>query len=311
MYYVYEWYDIETSEIFYVGKGCGERYKCRKRNRKFNEYIKTHECESRIIKYFDTEEEAFEYEYNKIEELKQIGQCTCNVMKGGHGGTVECWSDEARQYYSEHNVMKREEQRERMSKFNPMKNKEIAMKTNAKKKKPVIIGDKEYESVKEILSVYNIDWDVLYTWCTKGINPYGEKCRYKDSPQVEYKNKRYNIGGCRPVVYQGVRYECVKDFAKEIGIAERTAEKWLKRGFNPQGVACRYENDDRELTFINRYAVRDQNRSRHVFVNGIEYKSCSEASRILNVPKSTLYSYLNGSRTSTEYICKYGNQQPS
>lgn len=311
MYYVYEWYEIDTGEIFYVGKGCGERYKCRKRNRKFNEYIKSHECESRIIKYFDTEEEAFVYEYNRIEELKKIGQCACNIMKGGRGGTVECWTDEARQYYSEHNIMKTREQRERMSNYNPMKNQEIAMKTNAKKKKPIIIGDKEYDSVKEALNAYDIDWDVLHTWCTKGINPYGEKCRYKGSPQAEYKNKRYNIGGCRPVVYQGVRYECAKDFAEEVGISKSAASEWLKRGFNPQGITCRYENDERELSYTNRHVIRNQNRSKHVFVNGIEYKSCSEASNILNIPKSTLYSYLNGSKHNAEYICKYGNQQPS
>lgn len=27
MFYVYEWYIVETGEIFYVGKGCKNRYK--------------------------------------------------------------------------------------------------------------------------------------------------------------------------------------------------------------------------------------------------------------------------------------------
>lgn len=26
-FYVYEWYNIDTNEVFYVGKGCGNRYK--------------------------------------------------------------------------------------------------------------------------------------------------------------------------------------------------------------------------------------------------------------------------------------------
>ena len=26
-FYVYEWYNVETNEIFYVGKGCNNRYK--------------------------------------------------------------------------------------------------------------------------------------------------------------------------------------------------------------------------------------------------------------------------------------------
>lgn len=38
MFYVYEWYNIDTNEIFYVGKGCGERYKqATKRNKLFQE----------------------------------------------------------------------------------------------------------------------------------------------------------------------------------------------------------------------------------------------------------------------------------
>ena len=310
MYYVYEWYEINTGEIFYVGKGCGERYKCKKRNRKFNDYIKSHECESRIIKYFDTEEEAFEYEYKKIEELRQIGQCTCNVMKGGRGGTVECWTDEARQYYSEHNVMKREEQRERMSKFNPMKNKDIAIKTNSKKRKAVIIGDKRFDSVKDAILAYGICWDVLNTWCTKGVNPLGERCRYEGMPQVEYDGKRYNIGGCNAVIYQGIRYECEKDLAKECGVSQRTITKWVRNGHDENGNECVLEKDNMPA-IDNSNANKKSNRVKSVIINGVNYKSCHAASKALNIPSSTLYSYLNGTRTSTEYICKYGNQQPS
>ena len=40
MFYVYEWYIVETGEIFYVGKGCKNRYKstCH-RNRLFDEFM--------------------------------------------------------------------------------------------------------------------------------------------------------------------------------------------------------------------------------------------------------------------------------
>lgn len=311
MYYVYEWFVIDTGEIFYVGKGTRERYKYRKRNKKFNEFVNNHKCDSRIIKYFETEDDAFQYEYKRIEELKKIGQCQCNIMKGGRGGTTECWTEEARKYYSENNVMKSKEQRERMSKNNPMKNKEVAMRTNGQKKKAVIIGEHEYESVKDALTEYGICWDVLSTWCRKGINPYGEKCRYKGQPQKEYDGVRYNKGGSRPVIYKGIRYESEIDCAKSIGISQRTITEWLKRGFNPQGIECRFENDTRELEFVNRYTTRDNNRSKPVIINGIEYRSCRIASEKLNVPKSTLYSYLNGSKYNPYYLCEYGNQQPS
>lgn len=302
MYYVYEWYEINTNEIFYVGKGCGERYKCRKRNNKFNEYVKNHECDSRIIKYFDTEQEAFEYEYIRIEELKMAGQCSCNVMKGGRGGTAECWSDESREYYSEHNIMKEKEQRERMSKFNPMKNKEIAIRTNSKKRKAVVIGDKEYESVKEAMLAYGICWDVFNNWCIKGTNPFGEKCKYKDEPQVESKDEQFNNKKCNSIIYGGTKYNSKTDLAKEKGVSPGTVSKWLRRGFGPHGVPCAFDNS--VTCSINK-------RVKPVIINGIEYKSCYAASKILNIPSSTLYSYLHGARTSTEYICEYGNQQPS
>ena len=62
MFYVYEWYVVESGEIFYVGKGTRNRYKVRKHNKFFNDFITRYNCDSRIIKEFKTEKEAFEYE---------------------------------------------------------------------------------------------------------------------------------------------------------------------------------------------------------------------------------------------------------
>ena len=129
MYYVYEWFIVETGEVIYVGKGTGRRYKVRKHNRLFNEMIRRFECDSRIVKEFGTEREAFEFEFVRINEMHERGQCVCNIHNGGYGGTVEWWTDELRAHYSEINVMKSEEQRKRMSENNPMKDKKIAEKT--------------------------------------------------------------------------------------------------------------------------------------------------------------------------------------
>ena len=54
-FYVYEWFIIETKEIFYVGKGCRNRYKVRKHNKLFNSILENNNCASRIIMYFETE----------------------------------------------------------------------------------------------------------------------------------------------------------------------------------------------------------------------------------------------------------------
>ena len=129
MFYVYEWYVVESAEIFYVGKGTRNRYKVRKHNKFFNDFITRYNCDSRIIKEFKTEKEAFEYEYERINELKCIGQCVCNIYEGGTGGTVEWWTEERKEKYSKNNVMKSKKQRARMSANNPMKNAEIAAET--------------------------------------------------------------------------------------------------------------------------------------------------------------------------------------
>ena len=46
MYYVYEWYVIDTNEIFYVGKGTRNRYKVRKHNKFFDDFIELSETDS-------------------------------------------------------------------------------------------------------------------------------------------------------------------------------------------------------------------------------------------------------------------------
>ena len=101
MFYVYEWFIKSTNEIFYVGKGSGRRYKVRKHNRFFNDVVKNNDCDSRIVKTFQTEEEAFAYEYERIHKLQEKGLCKCNISSGGNGGTVKWWDEARRKQYSE------------------------------------------------------------------------------------------------------------------------------------------------------------------------------------------------------------------
>ena len=134
MYYVYEFYIVDTDEIVYVGKGTGRRYKVTsQRNELLTKMLAQNSCESRIVKTFENEKDAFAFEFDYINELKARGQCVCNIHSGGAGGSGEYWTEELRKEYSEKNVMKSPEQRKRMSANNPMKNPEIAKRTNGKK----------------------------------------------------------------------------------------------------------------------------------------------------------------------------------
>lgn len=309
MYYVYEWFIKETGEVIYVGKGTHNRYKVKRHNKFFNDMIKRFECDSRIIKEFECEKDAFEYEYDRINELRSVGQCVCNIYNGGTGGTTSWWDDNRRKWYSEHNAMKSESQRKRMSDMNPMKDKNVSMRVNSKKRRPVIINGKEYASVKSVMEEYGVAYETVKNWCKKGINRNGEICRYKDAEQVVFTGKRYNLGGCRPLVYMGKEYESPIDLSKILGISNATVCNWAKRGFDPNGNECRYLDDNEEHVFkkwINGETVR-----KPIIVNGVWYPSRSEAERQLGLSKGYLSPYIAGTRKNRKYICVYDNQQPN
>jgi len=304
MYYVYEWFVIATGEVIYVGKGTGNRYKVRKHNKLFNEMIRRYACDSRIIKEFQTEKEAFSYEYERVNELKQIGQCVCNIYNGGYGGTTTCWTDAQREKYSIHNAMKSEKQRKRMSTSNPMKNKDIANKVNAKKRIPVIVGDKEYPSIKAACEQYSVSSGTINGWCIRGFNSIGESCYYKDDPHRP--ERIINNGQKKEVLYQGERYASAAEMARSLSISASTASRWCREGRDIYGNECKYADSSYSYS-TNRI------RQKHIpiIVNGVWYPSKEQASRELGVSAFVLTQYLKGKKTDTKYICEYGNQQPS
>lgn len=309
MFYVYEWFIVKTNFVFYVGKGCRNRYKVRKHNKLFNYIISTENCESRIIKYFKNEKEAFEYEFIRSTELKKIGQANCNINKCGTGGSIEWWTEEMREHYSQHNVMKSQKQRERMSKNNPMKNKEIALKVNAKNRKSVIINGIEYKSIKFASEKYGCAYQTIKNWCQKGINPYGELCKMKDEKQVIPKKGRYNKGAAKAIMYNGEYYEAAKDIAKKYGFSLSSVCKWAKIGFSPKGIPCQYVDDKTIYEFKPKNA--GEKNKKPIKVNGILYLSKIEAERALGMKPSGLTPYIMGIRRNNKYVCEYVNQQPS
>lgn len=179
MFYVYEWYVKDTNEIFYVGKGSRKRYKVRKHNKFFNDFIKRFNCDSRIIKTFDDEESAFSYEYERVKELKNVGQCVCNIYDGGFGGTKSSWTEDKRKLYSTRNIMKSEYQRKRMSEKNPMKDSKIATIVGIKHRKAVTVDGKYFDSVKEAAR-YIGTHDRYLTSCLKNRSGLckGYRCEY-------------------------------------------------------------------------------------------------------------------------------------
>lgn len=241
-FYVYEWFIKETNKVFYVGKGTKNRYKVKKHNKLFNYILENNNCESRIIKEFDNENDAFEYEYVRIKTLWNNGECQANIYNGGTGGTVEWWTPEMRKKYSIYNVMKSEKQRERMSINNPMKNEITKNKVIKKTSKPIIIGDKKYDSIKDAAKQYNINDTSIQYWLKRGYSRDLKKCYYvgEEEPK-EIILKDYSVNK-KPIKIDEVYFSSVKDGAKYLGIDASILIKCLKNKKPYKSHICKYVN---------------------------------------------------------------------
>lgn len=103
-FYIYEWFNVNTNEVFYVGKGSGQRYKVKNkssRNIYFINYINKYKCDVRKIYENLTEQEAFDLEIETIKKYKSKNQCQCNMTIGGGGVTGYTHSDEIKSIISE------------------------------------------------------------------------------------------------------------------------------------------------------------------------------------------------------------------
>ena len=246
MFYVYEWFVIETGEIFYVGKGTGLRYKVKKHNKFFNDFIKRYDCDSRIIREFDEEKFAFEYEYERVKELKAIGQCACNIYEGGFGGDSNSWTEEKRDKYSKNNVMKSSEQRERMRTCNPMKNSNTVDKVKNKLYRAVVIDGVEYKRALDAAERYGVTELTIRKWVKNGSTSSGKECHYKDGMpirnhiinNVKYDKKKHS----KPVSIDNMIFESLIDAANYLGATQSNLRTAIKRDNKYKGHVVKYAN---------------------------------------------------------------------
>lgn len=104
-YYIYEWYNTETGEVFYVGKGKNRRmYVKSGRNKHFINYINRYKCDVRKSHKGLSESEAYSIETEQIKQYRSIGQAICNYSDGGKGNNGLVHSDETRERLSKTHI---------------------------------------------------------------------------------------------------------------------------------------------------------------------------------------------------------------
>ena len=240
-FYVYEWFNTETNEVFYVGKGRGKRYLDKKhRNKLFLDYIESNKVSVRKIKENLTEEEAFCFEEKITEKYKLQGMCQCCLAKGGTGGVSSVWTPAFREYWSKYNPMKAEEQKERMRKSNPMYNSETALKSGAHHKRAVVIDGKFFLGVIDAAKTFGVTDYTVSNWCKRGYNTKGKPCRYADEEQKKYTLPKLGKG----VLIDGKDYyPTVKQAAFALGSKDSSPLcKALKSKKLYKGHKCEYAN---------------------------------------------------------------------
>ena len=242
-FYVYEWYIVETEEIFYVGKGCKKRCSSvSKRNQIFKNYLNSYNCSYRKIKFFDSENEALKYENQRILELKNQGYCKANLDNGGNGGNHFTWTQEMREYKSIYNPMKSKDQRKRMIENNPMNKKEIVEKVIKSKSKPIIYNNKEYLNAKTLAKECGLKSEnSIYYWLKRGYGKNLMPCYYKGETPKDFKIKNHETSN-KPVIIDGVLYRNIKIAAKNIGVWSESIIKAIKNNRKCKGHICKYAN---------------------------------------------------------------------
>lgn len=309
MFYIYEWFNTNTNEVFYVGKGVYNRYKVKKRNKKFNDYIKNNNCDVRIIAKYEDELMCFKKEEELISQYKSIGQCQCNCVFGGCGGVKKYWTKEMKEKMSKENPMKSPEQRKRMSVKNPMKNPEIAKIVGLKHSKQFYIGKLRFNNLREASDYFNLTQTTINGWIKRGKNPNGDVCYHIEK---ETKPMLVNEEPCY-IIFRGKKFKTIRELAEKTNIRYGTVERWLKKGFSSNGEYIRYSNDKKEYIYIK---PNKTHTNKIVKINGKIYNSIKEASESLNISCTTLRTHLNkcNKHKPIKYknlICEYVNQQPS
>lgn len=336
MFYVYEYYIISTNTVFYVGKGCGKRYKnITNRNSDFLKIIKSHpdDYNVRIVKYFKEEDEAFLYESELIKHYKENGTFLCNKNYGGLGGVAGVWTEEKRKYHSIHNPMKDENQRERMRKNNPAFKRETWANKARRNNSILSFYGKEYYTFQELANAWGVSCvTVSASWRNK-LNKIQEWIPFpenKDGPFTEVeknmiktklmkdsldKKPKHTTG--QPITLFEVNYFSIREASNILGIGEDTVKRWKEKekeilSLLPSLKGARREilpEEKKKICYSIKHKAKSNPLKKAIVIDDTVYSCAGEAAELLHIPANTIRSRCKNPNFSNYYF--FDNQQPS
>ena len=141
--------------------------------------------------------------------------------------------------------MKRPEQKERMSKNNPMKNPETAKKVSEANKKPLWIGETLYNGLIDAAKVYNVTSSAILYWLQRGYSNDFQICYYDSESKPTPTILKRNI---QPVILNGTYYPSIAAAAKATNSNASALAKALREHRTFKGYTCEYGNQQPNQT---------------------------------------------------------------
>jgi len=203
MFYVYEHIRPDTNQVFYVGKGSGDRIRARQGRNPYWENVVKKAGNFKSVKIVKTENEelAFLVEQERIDQLKRLGIKLTNLNEGGAGGFMP--SEETRKKMSE----------ARSGEKNPRYNVNSIRQRRLRG---------ELKVPKEVMSA-NMKanhWSKTGSYTPKGT-------KKSEETKIRLRGKRQAVtGGNNPkaktIIYDGKEFLCIKDFASFLNVNYKT-----------------------------------------------------------------------------------------
>lgn len=281
-FYVYEWYIIDTGEVFYVGKGTGNRYKSmNSRNYFFQCMLGSHDCDVRKIYEDLTEEEAFKKEIETIKFYREnTNYRLTNQTDGGEGSTGWKPDEEFKKKQSKiHKIQWTDEN---------FKNKMLAIR----KDENGVYKSKEFrEKISKIVKGSNNPNYQNY-WSDEQ----KENLRNKQKLNPLYKNETNPNARKIICIETGEIFECIKFALEKYKIKSETSmsvalKNPIRTAGNMHWVEYSEEFLDKEYRF--NYLIKVLKENPHIepmicLEDLFLYKSKTELSKTLNVTVSKI-----------------------